>query len=88
MTMLVLVLQFLSFSVLGKSNQSTLIFDTAKSQFLSNLIIDITNWKVLTDEEVFYDVFNKLFIISFTKGRMVEVTDYILIILWIGRSNH
>ena len=66
--------------VLGKSNREinfNFSFATESIKFLSNLIIDIANRKVLTDEEVFYDVFNKLFIISFTNEEgWVEVTDY------------
>ena len=66
--------------VLGKSNREinfNFSFATESIKFLSNLIIDIANRKVLTDEEVFYDVFNKLFIISFTNEvGWVEVTDY------------
>ena len=66
--------------VLGKSNREinfNFSFATESIKFLSNLIIDIANRKGLTDEEVFYDVFNKLFIISFTNEEgWVEVTDY------------
>ncbi|MEC7619250.1 MAG: hypothetical protein VX714_00750, partial [Bacteroidota bacterium] len=66
--------------VLGKSNREinfNFSFATESIKFLSNLIIDIANRKALTDEEVFYDVFNKLFIISFTNEvGWVEVTDY------------
>tara|TARA_B100001059_G_scaffold100683_1_gene100428 strand:+ start:82190 stop:85942 length:3753 start_codon:yes stop_codon:yes gene_type:complete len=66
--------------VLGKSNREVnfnFTFSTDSIKFLSNLIIDIANRKGVTDKEVFYDVFNRLFTISFTNEEgWVEVTDY------------
>lgn len=66
--------------VLGKSNRQILFnfsFTTDSIKYLSNLIIDIANSKGLTEEEVFFEVFNQLFTINFTNEEgWIGVTDY------------
>ena len=68
--------------VLGKSKREILFnftFTTDSIKYLSNLIIDIANRKGVSDEEIFYEVFDQLFIINYTNEEgWIEITDYVI----------
>lgn len=66
--------------VLGKSDRELLFnftFTSDSIKYLSNLVIDIANRSGITDEEVFYKIFNELFKIKYTnEENWVDVEEY------------
>ena len=66
--------------VLGKSNRDLLFnfyFTSDSIKYLSNLIIDISNKRGVTEEEVFSEIFKNLFTIEYTNVEgWIEVTNY------------
>ena len=68
--------------VLGKSKREILFnftLTTDSIKYLSNLIIDIANRKGVSEEEVFYEVFNQLFTINYTNDNgWIEISDYVV----------